>query len=144
MAEIITPQQMTETNLRCIKEYTDAAAEGISEVCKDEADNLKTRLKADSPKGTRSGKNKYANSWKVKKTAKSGYVQYEVYNTQGQLTHILEFGHQNFVGITKGKVKQVHTKGGRTRAFPHIKRNEVIAKADVERRIKEVLQNGRG
>lgn len=41
MAEIITPQQMTETILRCIKEYTDTAAEGISEVCKDEADNQK-------------------------------------------------------------------------------------------------------
>lgn len=144
MVEIITPQQMTETILRCIKEYTDTAAEGIAEVCEDEAKNLQARLKTDSPKGIRSGKKKYSSGWKVKKTSKSGYVQYEVYNTQGQLTHLLEFGHQNFVGTTKGKVKQVHTKGGRTRTFPHIKRNEVIAKADVERRIKEVLQNGRG
>ena len=43
---------------------------------------------------------------------------------------------------TKGKQKQVHTKGGRTAAYPHIKPNEEKAKETVERRIREVLQNG--
>lgn len=132
-------QEMTNEILNCIKQYTEEASEKIAEVCKEESETLKENLKIDSPKGNRK---KYAKSWKIKKTERNGYVQYEVYNTQGYLTHLLEKGHQNFVGTTKGKQKQVHTKGGRTAAYPHIKQNEEKAKETVERRIKEVLQNG--
>lgn len=135
-------QEMTNEILNCIKQYTEEASEKIVEVCKEESETLKENLKRDSPKGKRTGNKKYSRSWKIKKTSRSGYVQYEVYNTQGYLTHLLENGHQNFVGTTKGKQKQVHTKGGRTPAYPHIKPNEEKAKENVERRIKEVLQNG--
>ena len=120
----VSVQEMTNEILNCIKQYTEEASE---------------KLKKDSPKGNR---RKYAKSWKIKKIERNGYVQYEVYNTQGHLTHLLEKGHQNFVGTTKGKQKQVHTKGGRTAAYPHIKPNEEKAKETVERRIREVLQNG--
>ena len=130
-------QEMTNEILNCIKQYTEEASEKIAEVCKEESETLKENLKRDSPKGK-----KYAKSWKIKKTSRSGYVQYEIYNTQGYLTHLLEKGHQNFVGTTKGHQKQVHTKGGRTAAYPHIKPNEEKAKETVERRIREVLQNG--
>ena len=132
-------QEMTNEILNCIKQYTEEASEKITEVCKEESEILKENLKKDSPKGNR---RKYAKSWKIKKIERNGYVQYEVYNTQGHLTHLLEKGHQNFVGTTKGKQKQVHTKGGRTAAYPHIKPNEEKAKETVERRIREVLQNG--
>ena len=135
----VSVQEMTNEILNCIKQYTEEASEKIAEVCKEESEILKENLKIDSPKGNRK---KYAKSWKIKKTERNGYVQYEVYNTQGYLTHLLEKGHQNFVGTTKGKQKQVHTKGGRTAAYPHIKQNEEKAKETVERRIKEVLQNG--
>lgn len=140
--EIIEINQMTEKFLSCIKQYTEEASEKIAEVCKEESEILKENLKRDSPKGKRTGNKKYSHGWKIKKTSRSGYVQYEIYNTQGHLTYLLEKGHQNFVGITKGKQKQVHTKGGRTAAYPHIKPNEEKAKETVERRIKEVLQNG--
>lgn len=102
-------QEMTNEILNCIKQYTEEASEKIAEVCKEESEKLKESLKKDSPKGKRK---QYAKSWKIKKTSRSGYVQYEIYNTQGHLTHLLEKGHQNFVGTTKGKQKQVHTKGG--------------------------------
>lgn len=135
-------QEMTNEILNCVKQYTEEASEKIAKVCKEESSILKENLKRDSPKGKRVGNKKYSRSWKIKKTSRSGYVQYEVYNTQGYLTHLLEKGHQNFVGTTKGKQKQVHTKGGRTPAYPHIKPNEEKAKENVERRIREVLQNG--
>ena len=138
----VTVQEMTNEILNCIKQYTEEASEKIAEVCKEESETLKENLKKDSPKGKRMGNKKYSRGWKIKKTSRSGYVQYEVYNTQGYLTHLLEKGHQNFVGTTKGKQKQVHTKGGRTPAYPHIKPNEEKAKETVERRIREVLQNG--
>lgn len=138
----VTVQEMTNEILNCIKQYTEEASEKIAEVCKEESETLKENLKKDSPKGKRMGNKKYSRGWKIKKTSRSGYVQYEVYNTQGCLTHLLEKGHQNFVGTTKGRQKQVHTKGGRTPAYPHIKPNEEKAKENVERRIREVLQNG--
>ena len=135
----VSVHEMTREILNCIKQYTEEASEKIAEVCKEESETLKENLKRDSPKGNRK---KYAKSWKIKKTERNGYVKYEVYNTQGYLTHLLEKGHQNFVGTTKGKQKQVHTKGGRTAAYPHIKPNEEKTKETVEQRIKEVLQNG--
>lgn len=138
----VSVQEMTNEILNCIKQYTDEASEKIAEVCKEESNLLKENLKRDSPKGKRTGNKKYSRGWKIKKTERNGYVQYEIYNTQGHLTHLLEKGHQNFVGTTKGKQKQVHTKGGRTAAYPHIKPNEEKAKENVEQRIKEVLQNG--
>lgn len=138
----VSVHEMTREILNCIKQYTEEASEKIAEVCKEESETLKENLKKESPKGKRVGNKKYSRSWKIKKTSRSGYVQYEIYNTQGYLTHLLEKGHQNFVGTTKGKKKQVHTKGGRTAAYPHIKPNEEKAKETVERRIKEVLQNG--
>lgn len=138
----VSVQEMTNEILNCIKQYTVEASEKIAEVCKEESEVLKENLKRDSPKGKRIVNKKYSRGWKIKKTSHSGYVQYKVYNTQGYLTHLLEKGHQNFVGTTKGKKKQVHTKGGRTAAYPHIKPNEEKAKETVERRIKEVLQNG--
>ena len=133
----VTVQEMTNEILNCIKQYTEEASEKIAEVCKEESETLKENLKKDSPKGKRMGNKKYSRGWKIKKTSRSGYVQYE-----GYLTHLLEKGHQNFVGTTKGRQKQVHTKGGRTPAYPHIKPNEEKAKENVERRIREVLQNG--
>lgn len=139
---MVSLQEMTNEILNCIRQYTEEASEKIAEVCKEESSILKENLKRDSPKGKRTGNKKYSRSWKAKKTQRNGYVQYEVYNTQGYLTHLLEKGYQNFVGTTKGKQKQVHTKGGRTPAYPHIKPNEEKAKETVERRIKEVLQNG--
>ena len=138
----VTVQEMTNEILNCIKQYTEEASEKIAEVCKEESETLKENLKKDSPKGKRMGNKKYSRGWKIKKTSRSGYVQYEVYNTQGYLTHLLEKGHQNFGGTTKGRQQQVHTKGGRTPAYPHIKPNEEKAKENVERRIREVLQNG--
>ena len=101
----VSVQEMTNEILNCIKQYTEEASEKIVEVCKKESETLKENLKRDSPKGKRVGNKKYSRSWKIKKTSRSGYVQYEIYNTQGHLTHLLE-------------------------------------KGTVERRIREVLQNG--
>ena len=138
----VSVQEMTNEILNCIKQYTEETSEKIDMGGKEESSILKENLRKDSAKGKRMGNKKYSRGWKIKKTSHSGYVQYEIYNTQGHLTHLLEKGHQNFVGTTKGKQKQVHTKGGRTPAYPHIKPNEEKAKENVERRIREVLQNG--
>ena len=77
----VTVQEMTNEILNCIKQYTEEASERIAEVCKEESETLKENLKKDSPKGKRMGNKKYSRGWKIKKTSRSGYVQYEVYDT---------------------------------------------------------------
>lgn len=86
----VSVQEMTNEILNCIKQYTEETSEKIAKVCKEESSILKENLKKDSPKGKRMGNKKYSRGWKIKKTSRSGYVQYEIYNTQGHLTHLLE------------------------------------------------------
>lgn len=75
--------------------------------------NLLRSLENDSPKKT----GKYSKSWKSDKTInETNKKVITVYNKKGQLTHLLERGH-----LTKdGK--------SRTKAYPHIAKNEEEAK----------------
>lgn len=79
------------------------------------------------------GRGKYKKGFKLKEESKKmGYRLFRIKNTEYQLTHLLEYGHEIFVGKTKpakntGK-PQIHTKGGRTKAFPHWQDGERKAK----------------
>lgn len=75
----VSVQEMTNEILNCIKQYTEEASEKIAEVCKEESEILKENLKRDSPKGKRVGNKKYSRGWKIKKTSRSGYVQYDCF-----------------------------------------------------------------
>ncbi|MBF4500233.1 HK97 gp10 family phage protein [Savagea sp. SN6] len=104
-----------------MKEYTDEVEQGMKEaqekVAKDGAD----KLKGSSPKRT----GKYAKAWKAKEQ-EGGWV---IYNTKGQLTHLLEKGHA---------LRQ----GGRTRAFVHIEPVEQSVIDEFEKAVIKVIQNG--
>ena len=73
---------------------------------------------------------RYKKGWKVKTEYEDAFKKScRVYNSKRpQLTHLLEFGHAK-----RG--------GGRTKAYPHIKKNEQKAQADLPKRIEEAIKH---
>lgn len=109
-------------------DYTDEIKENIDKAVISTSNELKDRLKNDSPKRKKSG-GKYCKGWRVKVMFKGkGNHRVVVYNaTHYQLTHLLEYGHAKAGGT------------GRVPAQPHIKSNEEWAKKELEKRIEEAL-----
>ena len=95
----ITIDELPSAIERLMVEYTDEVEQELEKAQEKVAKEGVQTLKATSPEK----RPKYARSWKSKKV-NDGHV---IYNTEGQLTHLLEKGHA---------LRQ----GGRTRAFVHI------------------------
>lgn len=97
---------LSEAIRQITKEYGDEARKALEESAEVAAKKTVETLKSTSPKRTGT----YSKSWRIKRElTKSGSPKLTVYNHKhGNLTHLLEFGHDT-------------RSGGRTRAFPHIK-----------------------
>ena len=110
-----------------LSQYTNEVSEAVKKAVDEVAKECKENIQADSP--TKTGK--YKKGWKVKTTFEDTLQKRAtVYNsTYGRLTHLLENGH-------------ALKRGGRTRAFPHIKKNEQKAVIELEKRVKEAIKNG--
>lgn len=75
----------------------------------------------------------YKKGFYAKKLASGkGYKKVLIANKVYQLTHLLEYGHNIFIGTTKGQT-QIHKKGGRTKSFPHWETAQTKADTLVER-----------
>ena len=107
-----------------LEDYSKEVREILDEEIEKTSDDLVADLKRDSPKKT----GKYAKSWTSKKTVTETNKVKTVYNEKGQLTHLLEHGHMTRNGKT------------RTKAFPHILKNEEKANALLLKRISERLE----
>lgn len=100
-----------------LAQYTNDVTKDLEDAMKSTAEDAVAKLKATSPKR----RGKYARGWKVKKS-KGTYI---VHNTQYQLTHLLENGHD----IVSWGRKTGHFEGK-----PHIKPvNDWVAEEVVKR-----------
>lgn len=119
----ISANNLSSTMKKLLKQYGNEVNEVCREVIKDVAQETTKQLKATSP--VRTGK--YAKGWALKPMKVSGMLtEYVVYNKKAPgLTHLLEHGH-----------------GGKSpaRAKPHIKPAEDFSIAELERRIREELE----
>lgn len=104
----------------------DVTKRNVDEVSSELVENLKR----DSPVGSRT-KKKYRDGWAKKEAFENANAKrVTVYNkTNGYLTSFLENGHKKARG------------GGRTRARPHIRANELKAIKDLERRTEQAVKN---
>lgn len=94
-----------------LEQYFDGVAAGANEAVAKVAAETVLDLKASSPRGTTRNRH-YADGWKLRQNKRQrARSEIEVYNTQYQLTHLLEHGH---VKVVHGRVL------GFTDARPHI------------------------
>jgi hypothetical protein len=127
MSDNIQPDGLVDAIMQNLQAYTDDVTEGIKQAEDDTAKECKANLEADSPVGATGD---YKKGWKATVTLNTVTEKHTViHNKEYRLTHLLENGHAT-------------RNGRRTRAFPHIKKNEEKANAAFEQRVKEVLENG--
>lgn len=107
--------------------YSKEIADGVKKAVDDISEEMLRNIKADAPKRT----GKYQKAMKVKTMYESASEKRNRWYVDGKryrLSHLLENPH-----ATKN--------GGKSLAFPHIRKNEEKAKADFNKRVEEVIKN---
>lgn len=125
----ISTNELAEEVMKALNEYKDVTEKDFEEIAKAVAREGTKKLKATSPKGKGSRKGHYADGWGVSYSRKgNGKFQFVVHNKKKPgLTHLLEKGH-------------ALNRGGRARAFVHIKPVEEWCNAEYERRVEAELR----
>lgn len=125
MAQKIDARDLAKVLDKEFEEYVDLTTSDVKEIVKKVSEDVKEKIKENAPVDTGA----YKKSWTVTKTSEGSMSLTMTVHSKGKyrLTHLLENGH-------------ALKKGGRTRAFPHIKQGEELAetelKAEVERSLK--------
>lgn len=126
----MTADEFAEALERELISYSDEVTEGIKNVidtvAKEVNEEIKRHITFKQPT------KKYVKAFRIKKSYhESKYNKTNVWyvaKPHYRLTHLLENGH-------------ALAQGGRTRAFPHIKYGEELAKARMEELTEEVIRN---
>lgn len=120
--------KLSEIIIKELADYTKDIAEEVKEAVDETAKELLSNIKNDAPKRT----GKYKKHMKIKTSYESKYEKRVTWYVSGayyRLPHLLERGHAK-----RG--------GGRTKAFPHIVKNEEKAEENLEKRVKKIIKNG--
>lgn len=127
MSDTVPVDGLKDAIMDKLHEYTAEVTEDIKKAEDITAKECVKNLKADSPIGATG---KYQKGWRATVAFENPIEKRTViHNKEYRLTHLLENGHAT-------------RNGGRTRKFPHIKKNEEKANAAFEKRIREAIENG--
>lgn len=108
--------------------YTGEIAEEVKEAVDTTAKELLDNIRADAPKRT----GKYRKAMAVKTVSENTYEKKKLWYVKSphyHLQHLLERGH-------------ALRNGGRSRAYPHIAKNEEKARVAFEERVERIVKNG--
>lgn len=108
--------------------YTGEIAEEVKEAVDTTAQELLDNIRADAPKRT----GKYRKAMAVKTVSENTYERKKLWYVKSphyRLQHLLERGH-------------TLRNGGRSRAYPHIAKNEEKARVAFEERVERIVKNG--
>lgn len=108
--------------------YTGEIAEEVKEAVDTTAQELLDNIRADAPKRT----GKYKKAMAVKTVSENTYERKKLWYVKSphyRLQHLLECGH-------------AIRNGGRSRAYPHIAKNEEKARIAFEERVERIVKNG--
>lgn len=128
MANKIDIGELSNTIAKELSQYTVAVAESIKAAVDETGKELLANTRADAPKK----KGKYKKAMAIKTVYEGQFekrLRWYVKSPHYRLSHLLEKGHAK-----RG--------GGRVRAYPHIEKNEEIAKNNFSERVEGVIKNG--
>lgn len=118
-----------------IKDYVE---EDVKPIIKEEMNKVvrltKKELKRTSPSNPNTHKKKYKDSWRHKTEKGRLGDKVIIYNTQGQLTHLLENGHYKYN-------QHGGPYSGRSKSIPHIKPAQEMAEKQLIENIINRLEN---
>lgn len=124
----ISIEQMADAIIQELSSYTVEIAEEVKAAADETAKELLDNIKADAPEDTGAYKKHMA----VKTTRENDFEKVNTWYVKAPysgLPHLLERGH----------AKQ---NGGRTKAFPHIEKNEEKAQQAFTERVEGIVKNG--
>lgn len=128
MANKIDIGDLANTIAKELSTYTVEVADGVKQAADETGKELLSNTRADAP--VKEGKYKRA---MTVKTAHEGQfekrIRWYVKSPHYRKAHLLEKGHAK-----RG--------GGRVRAYPHIEKNEEIARKNFSERVERVIKNG--
>lgn len=122
----VRPHQLEGAIQKALDDYKKIPKEALKKAQKEVATGAVPKLQASSPKR----RPKYASSWKTKQTSNMFGEGYVIYNTEGQLTHLLEKGHLTRNGAS------------RTRAIVHIEPVDQWVAKEFEGKVVRYIENG--
>ena len=132
----IKPEELAVEIVIRLDQWGDVVAHGMKNAVDEVTKEVKREIKSNIPFNNRTGD--YVRAFKTKTIYESNRVKRNAWYVAAphyRLTHLLEHGHKIFIGTTRGQ-RQIHVKGGRTRAFPHIVYGERLA----NRRLPELIE----
>ena len=107
-----------------LDEYSDSVIENINEAIVPVAEETIKTIEDKAPERT----GKYKNSWTYKEVKSKKGDSVVIYSKMPQLPHLLEFSH-------------ALRNGGRSKAQPHIAPAAAEAETEMEKRIKEAIED---
>lgn len=119
--------ELADTIANELGSYTKEVAKEVKKAVDKTAKELLKNIQADAP--VRSGD--YKKAMKTRKAVENDYnkeVEWYVEEPHYRLSHLLEHGHAK-----RG--------GGRTKAYPHIAKNEEKMKENLVERVREAIEN---
>ena len=125
-------KQLTEQ----LREYGKLTTEEVDSIITEVGKEACEQVKNASPRR----KGKYKRGWKVKIERHGTKTDVTVYNSQWQLTHLLEFGHKTRLGT--GKSRRRYGRKAFVSGQPHIGPANDWAQREVESRIRKKLGGG--
>lgn len=124
----INADQLAAELAKTLGAYTTEIAEEVKKAADETAKELLSNIRSDAPKR----KGKYRQAMTIKTTRDGQYERKKLWYVKApyyRLQHLLERGH-------------ALRNGGRSKAYPHIEKNEIKAKKAFTERVERIIKNG--
>lgn len=124
----INIERLGDELARTLGGYSSEIADQVKEAVDETANEMLENIRADAPKR----KGKYKRAMAIRTTQENAYERRKTWYVKEpfyRLQHLLERGHAT-------------RSGGRTKAYPHIAKNEEKAKQAFTERVERIIKNG--